>query len=119
MQGTHRKEIVKLPDSSSILPIFANEPEASPPANPGATIDPEFPIDIIWHNIYIDSTFSVFRKKSRTPLPQLFVGFARIADMGFFEQIISVNASSSLFCITVACTHNWEGELKAAILSMM
>jgi hypothetical protein len=62
-------------------------------------------LDVIWHNIYRgeESDFVTFRRRTHGPIERLLVRFARVVESGILEQVVSVNASKYMFCITVVC----------------
>lgn len=41
--------------------------------------------------------------------------FAKALECGVFEEVLSVNASKHLFCVTVACTKNIDDGVMDAI----
>jgi hypothetical protein len=45
--------------------------------------------------------------------------FAKVLESGVFEQVLSVNASKHLFCVTVACTKNSDEGVMDAIFSVL
>lgn len=63
-------------------------------------------IDIIWHNIYRndDENFLGYRRRSKSSITHVLIEFGKLVEMGIFEQVLSVNASQHMFCVTVACT---------------
>lgn len=79
----------------------------------------DFDISIIWHNVYAGSDFIGFRKESRGPIERILRDFGRVLESGVFEQVLSVNASKHLFCVTVACTRNMDQGVKDAIFSVL
>jgi hypothetical protein len=64
----------------------------------------DFDVTIIWHNLYRgpDSNFTIFRRESRGPIERILVDFAKALETELFE-VVSVNASKNLFCVTVVC----------------
>jgi hypothetical protein len=78
----------------------------------------DFDISIIWHNLYSESDFITVRKESRGPIERIIVDFARVLELNLFEQVVSVNASKHLFCVTVICTRNMKDGVDDAILTV-
>ena len=78
----------------------------------------DFDVTIIWHNLYAESDFMTFRKESQGPIARILVDFARVLELGLFEDVVSVNASKYLFCVTVICEKNREDGVMDAILSV-
>jgi hypothetical protein len=92
--------------------------EASNPAPAAASSykpHDDFHISIIWHNVYAHSDFVCVRKESRGPIERILVDFAKALECGVFEEVLSVNASKHLFCVTVACTKNFDDGVMDAI----
>jgi len=78
----------------------------------------DFDITIIWHNLYLgpDSDFIAFRRESQGPIERILVNFAKALETGLF-QVVSLNASKNLFCVTVICEKNkHEGVMDAVFL---
>lgn len=74
-------------------------------------------ISVIWHNLYADSDFLCFRKESRGPIERILVDFAKALETGVFEEVVSVNVSKHMFCVTVICTKNKnEGVMDAVFM---
>jgi hypothetical protein len=63
-------------------------------------------VTIIWQNIDSRSNFIAFRKESRGPIERILVDFAAVLKSGVIDEIISVNASKHLFCVTLATQEN-------------
>ena len=78
----------------------------------------DWDVSIIWHNVYAHSDFSTIRSESRGPVERIMVDFGRIVASGVFEQVLAVNASKYLFCVTVACTKNMDEGVRDQIFSM-
>lgn len=99
--------------------LFANiSIEASNPALAVASsyeAHEDFDISIIWHNVYVHSDFICVRKESRGPIERILMDFAKVLECGVFEEVLSVNASKHLFCVTVACTKNSDDGVMDAI----
>jgi hypothetical protein len=76
-------------------------------------------LDVIWHNIYRgeDSDFITFRRRTHGPIERLLVRFAQVVDSGILEQVLSVNASKYMFCITVVCRRTQE-EIMELLMSV-
>jgi hypothetical protein len=68
----------------------------------------DFDIPIIWQNMHADSDFLAFRKESQGPIERILIDFARVLESGVLEQVISLNASKHLFCVTFATTKGRE-----------
>jgi hypothetical protein len=85
---------------------------------PGFREHEDFDVTIIWHNVYAESDFLCFRKESRGPIERILVGFGKVLESGVFEQVVSVNASKHLFCVTVVCTKNKDEGVMDAIFSV-
>lgn len=68
----------------------------------------DFDVTIIWQNIDSRSNFEMFRKESRGPVQRILMNLARVSQSGMIDQVISVNASKHLFCITLATEKNKE-----------
>jgi hypothetical protein len=79
----------------------------------------DFDISIIWQNIYAESDFVCFRKESQGPIERILIDFAKVLESGVFEEVVCVNASKHLFCVTVACTKNKDEGVMDAILSVI
>ncbi|KAF2828750.1 hypothetical protein CC86DRAFT_319783 [Ophiobolus disseminans] len=97
---------------TEVVAAAPNHPTHFPPHD-------DFDITIIWHNIYADSDFIGFRRESRGPIERILVAFAKALETGVFEQVISVNASKHLFCVTVACTKNRDEGVMDAVFSVV
>jgi hypothetical protein len=78
----------------------------------------DFDVTIIWQNIDIRSNFIMFRKESRGPIERILVDFATVLKSGVIDQIISVNASKHLFCVTLATERNKEDGVMDQILAV-
>jgi hypothetical protein len=76
-------------------------------------------ISIIWHNVDSRSNFTCFRKESCGPIERILVDFARALETGVFEQVLSVNASQWLFCVTVAARRNREDGVMDAVFMVL
>ena len=70
----------------------------------------EFDVTVIWHNLYAgpNSDFITFRRESQGPIECILMDFAKALETGLF-QVVSLNASKNLFCVTVICEKN-KGE---------
>lgn len=44
--------------------------------------------------------------------------FARVVDAGVFEEVVSVNASKYMFCVTVICSKGWD-EVSEFVLGVL
>lgn len=75
-------------------------------------------IDIVWNNLHAESDFTVFRKKSDGPMERILMDFARVVDAGVFEEVVSVNASKYMFCVTVICSKGWD-EVSEFVLGVL
>jgi hypothetical protein len=60
-----------------------------------------------------------FRKESRGPIERILVDFAKVLEKGVFDEVLSVNASERLFCVTVATGKNREDGVMDAVLSVL
>jgi hypothetical protein len=76
-------------------------------------------VTIIWQNIDSRSNFIMFRKESRGPIERILVDFATVLESGVIDQIISVNASKHLFCVTLATEKNKEDGVLDQILAVL
>ena len=79
----------------------------------------DFDVTIIWQNISADSDFLCFRKESKGPVERILVDFAKVLQTGMFEEVISVNASKHLFCVTVVCTKSKDEGVMDAITNVL
>jgi hypothetical protein len=79
----------------------------------------DFDITIIWHNIDARSNFTCFRKESRGPIKRILIDFARVLETGVLEEVISINGSRHMFCVTIACSKNKDEGIMDAILSVL
>jgi hypothetical protein len=79
----------------------------------------DFDITIIWHNIDARSNFTCFRKKSRGPIERILIDFTRVLETGVLEQVISVNGSKHMFCVTIACSKNKDEGFMDAVFSVL
>ena len=79
----------------------------------------DFDISIIWHNLYVESDFMTFRKESRGPIERILSDFGKVMERGVFDQVVAVNASKNLFCVTVICTKDMDDGVKDAIFSVL
>ncbi|KAH3950694.1 hypothetical protein HBH98_106430 [Parastagonospora nodorum] len=95
-------------------------PTGTSVVQPVATFVPheDFDITIIWHNIDSRSNFQMFRKESRGPVERILAGLATVLQSGVIDEVISVNASKHLFCITLATEKNKEDGLMEQIFSV-
>jgi hypothetical protein len=57
-------------------------------------------VSIIWQNLDVDNDFSISRKESVGPIERIMVDFARVLELGVLDEVVSVNASKYLFCVT-------------------
>jgi hypothetical protein len=78
----------------------------------------DFDITIIWHNMDSRSNFICFRKESRGPIERILASFGKVMELGVFDEVMSVNASKHLFCVTVCCEKNKEDGVMDAIHSV-
>lgn len=78
----------------------------------------DFDVTIIWHNIDSRSNFTMFRKESTGPIERILVDFATVLASGIIDQVISVNASKHLFCVTLVTSKNKE-EVMDQILAVL
>jgi len=76
-------------------------------------------VTIIWHNIDVRSNFTMFRKESRGPIERILIDFATVLESGVIDQVISVNASKHLFCVTLATEINKEGGVMDQIFAVL
>jgi hypothetical protein len=90
-------------------------------AQPAAKHEPHgnFDVTIIWQNIDIRSNFIMYRKESRGPIERILVDFATVLDSGVIDQIVSVNASKHLFCVTLATEKNKEDGVMDHIMAIL
>lgn len=79
----------------------------------------DFDVTIIWQNIAAESDFLCFRKESKGPIERILADFAKVLEMGVFGEVISVNASKHLFCVTVVCKKNKDEGVMDAISSVL
>lgn len=103
---------------TAIIEIFADtSPVARQRSHQSANFIPhnDFDITIIWHNVDARSNFTCFRKESRGPIERILIDFARVLETGVLEEVISVNASKYLFCVTIACPKNKNEGIMDAI----
>jgi hypothetical protein len=79
----------------------------------------DFDVTIIWHNLYRgpDSNFVCFRRESQGPIERIMVDFAKALETGLFK-VVSVNASSNLFCVTVICEKNKDEGVMDAVFKV-
>jgi hypothetical protein len=68
----------------------------------------DYDVTIIWQNIDIRSNFIMFRKESTGPIERILMDFATVLKSGVIDEVISVNASKQLFCVTLATEKNKE-----------
>lgn len=68
----------------------------------------DFDITIIMHNMDCRSNFIRFQKESRGLIELILAEFTKILELGLFEEVISVNASKKLFCVTVCYKKNMD-----------
>ncbi|KAH7077861.1 hypothetical protein BKA63DRAFT_273286 [Paraphoma chrysanthemicola] len=83
------------------------------------TAHEDFDVTIIWQNIDSRSNFMMFRKESRGPIERILVDFATVLESGVIDQIISVNASKHLFCVTLATEKNKEDGVLDQIMAVL
>ncbi|GAB1211162.1 hypothetical protein ATERTT37_000274 [Aspergillus terreus] len=83
------------------------EMDATPPPS---TIHDDTDIDIIWHNLYCKSEFTIMRGWSCGPVERILVDFGKVVEAGVFDEVVSVCASKYMFTVTVA-THKSCQEL--------
>jgi hypothetical protein len=79
----------------------------------------DFDVTIIWQNIDSRSNFKMFRKESRGPIERILTDFGTVLESGVIDQIISVNASKHLFCVTLATERNKEDGVMDQILAVL
>jgi hypothetical protein len=79
----------------------------------------DFDVTIIWQNMDSRSDFIAFRKESRGPIERILVDFARVLESGVIDEIISVNASKHLFCVTLATQKNQNEGVNNQIYSVL
>jgi hypothetical protein len=79
----------------------------------------DFKVIIIWHNIDSRSNFTMFRKELRAPIERILVNFAKVLESRVINQIISVNASKHLFCVTMATEKDKEDGVMDQILAVL
>jgi hypothetical protein len=79
----------------------------------------DFDVTIIWQNMDSRSDFIAFRKESRGPIGRILVDFARVLKSGIIDEIISVNASKHLFCVTLATQKNQNEGVNDQIYSVL
>lgn len=79
----------------------------------------DFDISIIWHNLYVgpNSNFFAFRKESKGPIEQILVRFGEALNTCLF-QVVSLNASKNLFCVTVICEKNKDEGVMDAVFKV-
>jgi hypothetical protein len=65
------------------------------------------------------SDFIAFRKESRGPIERILVDLARVLESGVIDEIISVNASKHLFCVTLATQKNQNEGVNNQIYSVL
>ncbi|OKL64192.1 hypothetical protein UA08_01008 [Talaromyces atroroseus] len=82
------------------------------------TVHGDTDIDIIWHNLYADSDFSVFRKRSEGPIERILTDFAGVVQAGVFEEVVSLSASKYMFTVTVVCSKQWD-EVSKFVMSVL
>jgi hypothetical protein len=97
------------------LPAQSNVAQAAPryAAHEG------FDVTIIWQNIDVRSDFICFRKESRGPIERILVDFAKVLASGVIDEVISVNASKHLFCVTLATKKNQDEGVNDQIYSVL
>ncbi|KAL5365336.1 hypothetical protein BJX96DRAFT_179748 [Aspergillus floccosus] len=98
------------------------EMDATPPPS---TLHEDTDIDVVWHNLYYNSDFSIMRGWSCGPVERILVDFGKVVEAGVFDEVVSVCASKYMFTVTVAThksckeldkywfavqTGEWEGE---------
>jgi len=88
-------------------------------ALPHSRLHDGFDVTIIWHNLYAESDFTTFRKESRGPIERILVDFAKALEKDVFDEVVSVNASKHLFCVTVICTKNKNEGVMDAIFCVL
>lgn len=88
-------------------------------AVPRYTEHEDFDVTIIWQNIDVRSNFTMFRKESQGPIERILVDFAKVLESGVIDQVISVNASKHLFCVTLASEKNKEDGVMDQILAVL
>jgi hypothetical protein len=88
-------------------------------AVPKCTAHEDLDVTIIWQNVDVRSNFTMFRKESRGPIERILVDFATVLESGVIDQVISVNASKHLFCVTFATEKNREDGVMDQILAVL
>jgi hypothetical protein len=111
---------------TSHLPLTKTSPYAGSPTEVTATraatrypTHEDFDVTIIWQNMDIRSNFIMFRKESKGPIERVLVDFATVIKSGVIDQVISVNASKHLFCVTLATEKNKEDGVMDQILAVL
>lgn len=74
---------------------------------------------MIFHNIHAieEQDFTIFRRESMKTIEQVMIDFGKFVATGLFE-IISVNASEHMFCVTVATPYKWDEGVSDAIFNV-
>jgi len=108
-----RLSVAATAKAASSVRMHTSESTADTAATPLLNLQEhdDFDVTIIWQNLAAESDFQCFRKESKGPIERILIDFARVLQLGVFENVVSVNASQNLFCVTVVCTKNGdEGE---------
>jgi len=113
-------------DQSQPPPVSAPEETGAEIAhvegvNPAFPLPPheDFDVTIIWHNMFIESSSSTFRKESRGPIERILAEFGKALSTGVFAEVYNVTATKNMFCVVLVCFKGWEDEdLKKAIFSV-
>jgi len=53
----------------------------------------DFDITTTWHNMYVESSFCIFRKESRGPIERILANFGNVLSTGVFQEVYSVTAT--------------------------
>jgi hypothetical protein len=101
--------------TASLTPLGARLAAVPPRYTPHEDLD----VTIIWQNIDVRSNFTMFRKESRGPIERILVDFATVLESGVIDQVISVNASKHLFCVTLVTEKNKEDGVMDQILAVL
>jgi hypothetical protein len=118
--STSTRPLLLLTILTVVIATTPNAPTAlrSESPNGGFTPHEDFDISIIWQNLDVRSDFSIIRKESRGPIERIMVDFAKVLESGLFE-VVSVNASKHLFCVTVYCEKNRDEGVRDEIWKVL
>jgi hypothetical protein len=87
--------------------------------SPPSRLHEEHPeVSITWHNVESTSDFVYLRRFCPNSIEQILVDFGRVVESGIFENVLSVNANESWFCVAVACSENYNEGVNDAIFSV-